>query len=109
MSATIAEPSRQFANKVAVRNASKPVIAIKPLAAGQIAGNQAFEYVYEIVELDSCMVGIGWEEELDTDLKAERVWVHSSRRLNRGAVEHLPCFKKGRMSYENLTRQSPYD
>jgi len=92
VSATIAEPSRQFANKVAVRNRSKPVIAIKPLA------NQAFEYVYEIVELDSCMVGIGWEEELDTDLKAERVWVHSSRRLNRGAVEHLPCFKKARMS-----------
>jgi hypothetical protein len=56
----------------AVKNASKPVIAIKPLAGGRIPPNEAFEYVYQIAEVDSCMVGVGSEEELDTDLKAAR-------------------------------------
>lgn len=56
----------------AVKNASKPVIAIKPLAGGRIPPNQAFQYVYEIAGVDSCMVGVGSDEELDTDLKAAR-------------------------------------
>jgi hypothetical protein len=76
----------------AVKKTSKPVIAIKPLAGGRIPPNQAFQYVYEIAEVDSCMVGVGSEEELDTDLKAAREWGHSglsSQRLNRAALKHL--------------------
>jgi predicted aldo/keto reductase-like oxidoreductase len=61
----------------AVKKASKPVIAIKPLAGGRIPPNQAFEYVYENAAVDSCMVGAASEEELDTDLKAARKWGHS--------------------------------
>jgi hypothetical protein len=61
----------------AVKNASKPVIAIKPLAGGSVPPNQAFQYVYETAQADSCMVGVGSEEELDTDLKAARAGEHS--------------------------------
>jgi hypothetical protein len=56
----------------AVKSASKPVIAIKPLAGGRIRPKQAFEYVYEIVGAESCMVGVSSDGELDTDLKAAR-------------------------------------
>ena len=56
----------------AVKNAKKHVIAIKPLAGGRIQPNEAFHYVYEIAGADSCMIGVGSEEELDTDLKASR-------------------------------------
>jgi hypothetical protein len=61
----------------AVKNASKPVLAIKPLAGGRIPPNEAFEYVYEIAAVDSCMIGVGSEEELDTDVKAARESGHS--------------------------------
>ena len=64
-------PTQRLAEE-AVRNAKKPVIAIKPLAGGRIPPKEAFRYVYEIAEVDSCMVGVGTEEELDTDLKAAR-------------------------------------
>jgi hypothetical protein len=55
-----------------VKNAKKPVIAIKSLAGGRIPPKEAFQYVYEIAGVDSCMVGVGSDEELDTDLKAAR-------------------------------------
>jgi hypothetical protein len=58
----------------AIKNASKPVIAIKPLAGGRIPARQAFQYVYEIAGVDSCMVGVSSEEELDTDLHVARKW-----------------------------------
>jgi len=56
------------------KNAKKPVIAIKSLAGGRILPKQAFHYVYEIAGVDSCMVGVGSDEELDTDLNAAREW-----------------------------------
>jgi hypothetical protein len=58
----------------AVKKAKKPVIAIKPLAGGRIPPKQAFHYVYKVTGVDSCMVGVGSDEELDTDLKAAREW-----------------------------------
>jgi hypothetical protein len=70
-------PTQQLALE-AVQNASKPVIAIKPLAGGRIPPKQAFQYVYEIAGADSCMVGVSSEEELDTDLKAAREWTSVS-------------------------------
>ena len=67
----------------AVKNASRPVIAIKPLAGGRIPPKQAFDYVYENARVDSCMVGVGSEEELDIDLRAARVkGLQPSQRLN---------------------------
>lgn len=64
-------PTQRLAAE-AVRNAKKPVIAIKPLAGGRIPPKQAFHYVYEVAGVDSCMVGVGSEKELDADLKAAR-------------------------------------
>jgi hypothetical protein len=64
-------PTQQLAAE-AVRNAAKTVIAIKPLAGGRIPPKQAFHYVYGVVGADSCMVGVGSEEEMHTDLKAAR-------------------------------------
>lgn len=56
----------------AVKNTNKLVIAIKPLAGGRIPPKQAFRYVYETANVDSCMVGVGSEMELEADLKAVR-------------------------------------
>ena len=61
-------PTQELAVK-AIRNAKKPVIAIKPLAGGRIRPNEAFKYVYRERRIDSCMVGVSSEEEVDEDLK----------------------------------------
>lgn len=43
----------------AIRQASKPVIAIKPLAGGRYLGHKAFEYVYNSVGVAASMFGMG--------------------------------------------------
>ena len=43
----------------AIRSASKPVIAIKPMAGGRFLGEQAFDYVFNEVGVSASMFGMG--------------------------------------------------
>jgi len=54
----------------AIKNATKPVIAIKPFAGGRIRPKDAFGYVYDKLEIKSCMIGVGSEKELDDDVSS---------------------------------------
>jgi|Deesub1362A_J573_1020465.scaffolds.fasta_scaffold00009_191 hypothetical protein len=49
----------------ALKAASRPVIAIKPLGGGRIPPETAFRYVYSIPKVAACMVGVASERELD--------------------------------------------
>jgi hypothetical protein len=48
----------------AIRQAHKPVIAIKPLAGGRYLGPPAFEFVFNDVGVDVCMYGMGTVEQV---------------------------------------------
>ena len=43
----------------AIRNAGKPVIAIKPLGGGRIPPNEAFHYLFHDLKIPAVMVGVG--------------------------------------------------
>ena len=43
----------------AIRNASRPVIAIKAMAGGRYLGHPAFEYVFDEIGVASCLFGMG--------------------------------------------------
>lgn len=62
-------PSQEEALK-AIKASSKPIVAIKPLAGGRIRPDEAFRYVFKDVGVDSCMIGVASEEELDEDMEA---------------------------------------
>ena len=56
----------------AIRNASKPVIAIKPMAGGRLLGQEAFDYVLKEVGADACMFGLGRMDEVRETLQAAK-------------------------------------
>ena len=56
----------------AIREASKPIIAIKPLAGGRILGRSAFEYVFEKVGVAAAAFGMGTVEQVSETTKAAR-------------------------------------
>ncbi len=60
-------PTRDMALK-AIRESSRPTIAIKPLAGGRINITDALEYVYEDSRIDACMIGVASEAEAEEDL-----------------------------------------
>jgi len=62
-------PTQQESEDV-IKNATKPVIAIKPFAGGRIRPKDAFGYVYDKLEIKSCMIGVGSEKELDDDVSS---------------------------------------
>lgn len=51
-------PSRDHAID-AIKNASKPVIAIKPMAGGRYLGHKAFDFVFNEVGVGASMFGMG--------------------------------------------------
>ncbi len=51
-----------------IMKTTKPVIAIKPFAGGRIQPSDAFEYIYDKLQIKSCMIGVGSEKELDYDV-----------------------------------------
>jgi len=58
----------------AIRQATKPVIAIKPLAGGRYLGRQAFEFVFDEVGVDACMYGMGTVDQVrETTAAAKEV------------------------------------
>lgn len=56
----------------AIRSASKPVIAIKPMAGGRFLGEQAFEYVFNEVGVSASMFGMGTLEQVRQTTGAAR-------------------------------------
>ena len=54
----------------AIRGSRKPIIAIKPLAGGRIAPEEALSYVYREVGVQTCMVGVASKREMDQDFRA---------------------------------------
>jgi hypothetical protein len=56
----------------AVRQASVPVIAIKPMAGGRYLGHKAFEYVFDEVGVAGCMFGMGTVEQVRETAGAAR-------------------------------------
>ena len=51
-------PTRDIAVD-AIRQATKPVIAIKPMAGGRYLGHKAFEYVFDEIQVAATMFGMG--------------------------------------------------
>jgi len=73
-------PTQELAAK-AVRNARKPIIAIKPLAGGRIPPQPALEYVYGDLNAHTCMIGVSSKEELDRNFTtALRLLRHYEKR-----------------------------
>ncbi|WP_455368415.1 hypothetical protein [[Eubacterium] cellulosolvens] len=60
----------QKVSENAIRKSTKPIIAIKPFAGGRIRPKDAFRYVYDKLEIKSCMIGVGSEQELDYDVSS---------------------------------------
>jgi hypothetical protein len=56
----------------AIREASKPIIAIKPLAGGRTLGHSAFEYVFDEVRAAAAVFGMGTLEQVSETTKAAR-------------------------------------
>jgi hypothetical protein len=56
----------------AIRQASVPVIAIKPMAGGRYLGHKAFEYVYGEVGVAACMFGMGTIEQVRETTQAAK-------------------------------------
>ena len=55
-------PTRDIALD-AIRQATKPVIGIKPMAGGRYLGHQAFEFAFSEAKLAACMYGLGTLEQ----------------------------------------------
>jgi len=60
-------PTQEIALE-AIRGVKKPVIAIKPLAGGRIAPEEALEWISKKAKIAACMIGVGSESEADKDL-----------------------------------------
>ncbi len=54
----------------AIRNAGKPVIAIKPLGGGRIPPNEAFRYLFHTLKIPAVMVGVGSMAEAEETFRA---------------------------------------
>ena len=64
-------PTRELAID-AIKNATKPVIAIKPMAGGRFLGHQAFEYVFDEVGVQASMFGMGTIDQVRETTRAAR-------------------------------------
>ena len=56
----------------AVRNCSKPVIAIKPMGGGRVFGEAPFDYVLNQVRVAACMFGLGRLEDVTYTVSCAR-------------------------------------
>lgn len=64
-------PTREIALD-AIRQAGKPVIAIKPMAGGRYLGHKAFEFVFDEVGVAACMFGMGTIEQVSETTRAAK-------------------------------------
>jgi hypothetical protein len=56
----------------AIRHASRPTIAIKPMAGGRYLGRHAFEYVFDQPGVTACMFGMGTLDQVRETTRAAR-------------------------------------
>ena len=56
----------------AIRNAGKPIIAIKPMAGGRYLGHKAFEYVFNDVGVQASLFGMGTLDQVRETTTAAR-------------------------------------
>jgi hypothetical protein len=56
----------------AIREARKPIIAIKPLAGGRYLGHKAFEYVFNQVGVVATLFGMGTLQQVSETTRAAR-------------------------------------
>ena len=54
--------------KKAIFNTEKTIIAMKTLAGGRINPKDAFKFVFHEIKADSCMIGVGSEQELKENM-----------------------------------------
>jgi len=64
-------PSKELALK-AIRDSSKPIIAIKTMAGGRIPPAEALDFVFNEVGVEACMIGVGSLEEVDEDFSVAK-------------------------------------
>ena len=64
-------PTREMALD-AIRNARKPVIAIKPMAGGRYLGHKAFEFVFDEVGVAASMFGMGTLDQVRETTRAAK-------------------------------------
>ena len=64
-------PTREVAID-AIRQASKPIIAIKPMAGGRYLGNKAFDYVFNEIGVSASMFGMGTLDQVRETTQAAR-------------------------------------
>ena len=64
-------PTRDLAID-AIQHATKPVIAIKPMAGGRFLGHKAFEYFFDEVGVQASMFGMGTIEQVRETVQAAR-------------------------------------
>ncbi|UCD26066.1 MAG: hypothetical protein JSV75_03935 [Candidatus Bathyarchaeota archaeon] len=51
-----------------IKSIKRPVMAIKPLAGGRISPRRAFEFLFEGLGIDVCVIGVASEGEVDEDM-----------------------------------------
>ena len=56
----------------AIRQASKPVISIKPMAGGRYLGHKAFEFVFDEVGVAATMFGMGTIDQVSETIEAAK-------------------------------------
>ena len=64
-------PTRDIALD-AIRQASKPVIAIKAMAGGRYLGHKAFEFVFDVVGVDAALYGMGTLDQVRETTRAAK-------------------------------------
>jgi hypothetical protein len=64
-------PTREIALD-AIRNVTKPVISIKPMAGGRYLGHKAFEFVFDEVGVAASMFGMGTIEQVRETTEAAK-------------------------------------
>ena len=62
-------PTRDLALD-AIRHATKPVIAIKPMAGGRYLGHKAFEFVFKEARVAASMFGMGTLDQVAATTRA---------------------------------------
>ena len=67
-------PTQREAEKAVgkAREADKLILGIKPFAGGRIRPEEALNYVYESIKVDSCMIGVGTVEEAEEDFQVAK-------------------------------------
>jgi hypothetical protein len=54
------------------KEANRLIVGIKPFAGGRIQPEEALNYVFKRVKVDSCIIGVGTAEEAEEDFQVAK-------------------------------------